>query len=213
MKELIENFKPINKQETRDKEVILEYLSYFDNLLTRENNFAHFTSSAFIVNQDYTKVLMAYHNIYKSYAWLGGHMDGDTNPLKVAIKEAKDESSISKLELITTDIISLDAIEVTGHIKKNNWVTPHIHLNVTYLFKANDEDFIHENLDENSSVKWLPIDEIDNFVTEENMLVIYHKIIDKMNRIINKWKKYMKLIKEFNKHDYRLLILFNLKNN
>ena len=186
MKELIENFKPINKQETRDKEVILEYLSYFDNLLTRENNFAHFTSSAFIVNQDYTKVLMAYHNIYKSYAWLGGHMDGDTNPLKVAIKEAKEESSISKLELITTDIISLDAIEVTGHIKKNNWVTPHIHLNVTYLFKANDEDFIHEHLDENSSVKWLPIDEIDNFVTEENMLVIYHKIIDKMNRIINK---------------------------
>ena len=70
MKELIENFKPINKQETRDKEVILEYLSYFDNLLTRENNFAHFTSSAFIVNQDYTKVLMAYHNIYKSYAWI-----------------------------------------------------------------------------------------------------------------------------------------------
>ena len=59
-------------------------------------------------------------------------------------------------------------------------------MNVTYLFKANDEDFIHENLDENSSVKWLPIDEIDNFVTEENMLVIYHKIIDKMNRIINK---------------------------
>ena len=32
MKELIENFKPINKQETRDKEVILEYLSYFDNI-------------------------------------------------------------------------------------------------------------------------------------------------------------------------------------
>ena len=154
MKELIENFKPINKQETRDKEVILEYLSYFDNLLTRENNFAHFTSSAFIVNQDYTKVLMAYHNIYKSYAWLGGHMDGATNPLKVAIKEAKEESSISKLELITTDIISLDAIEVTGHIKKNNWVTPHIHLNVTYLFKANDEDFIHENLDENKEAAY-----------------------------------------------------------
>ena len=53
MKELIENYKPINMQEEKDKEVILEYLSYFDNLLTRDNNFAHFTSSAFIVNQDY----------------------------------------------------------------------------------------------------------------------------------------------------------------
>lgn len=91
MKELIENYKPINIQEEKDKEVILKYLSYFDNLLTRDNNFAHFTSSAFIVNQDYTKVLMAYHNIYKSYAWLGGHMDGVKDPLKVAIKEAEGE--------------------------------------------------------------------------------------------------------------------------
>ena len=186
MKELIENYKPINMQEEKDKEVILEYLSYFDNLLTRDNNFAHFTSSAFIVNQDYTKVLMAYHNIYKSYAWLGGHMDGIKDPLKVAIKEAEEESSITNLELITNDIISLDVIEVVGHFKRNKWITPHVHLNVTYLFKANDYDFIHEKLDENSSVKWLPITNIDDFVSEENMLVIYHKIIDKMEKLIKK---------------------------
>lgn len=186
MKELIENYKPINMQEEKDKEVILEYLSYFDNLLTRDNNFAHFTSSAFIVNQDYTKVLMAYHNIYKSYAWLGGHMDGFKDPLKVAIKEAEEESSITNLELITNDIISLDVIEVVGHFKRNKWVTPHVHLNVTYLFKANDNDFIKEKLDENSSVKWLPIANIDDFVNEENMLVIYHKIIDKMEKLIKK---------------------------
>ena len=186
MKELIENYKPINMQEEKDKEVILEYLSYFDNLLTRDNNFAHFTSSAFIVNQNYTKVLMAYHNIYKSYAWLGGHMDGINDPLKVAIKEAEEESSITNLELITNDIISLDVIEVVGHFKRNKWITPHVHLNVTYLFKANDYDFIKEKLDENSSVKWLPIANIDDFVSEENMLVIYHKIIDKMYELIKK---------------------------
>lgn len=186
MKELIENYKPINMQEEKDKEVILEYLSYFDNLLTRDNNFAHFTSSAFIVNQDYTKVLMAYHNIYKSYAWLGGHMDGIKDPLKVAIKEVEEESSITNLELITNDIISLDVIEVVGHFKRNKWVTPHVHLNVTYLFKASDYDFIKEKLDENSSVKWLPIANIDDFVSEENMLVIYHKIIDKMEKLIKK---------------------------
>lgn len=186
MKELIENYKPINMQEEKNKEVILEYLSYFDNLLTRDNNFAHFTSSAFIVNQDYTKVLMAYHNIYKSYAWLGGHMDGVKDPLKVAIKEAEEESSITNLELITNDIISLDVIEVVGHFKRNKWITPHVHSNVTYLFKANDNDFIKEKLDENSSVKWLPIANIDDFVSEENMLVIYHKIIDKMEKLIKK---------------------------
>ncbi len=186
MKELIENYKPINMQEEKDKEVILEYLSYFDNLLTRDNNFAHFTSSAFIVNQDYTKVLMAYHNIYKSYAWLGGHMDGEKDFVKVAIKEAQEESSITNLKLITNDIISLDVIDVVGHFKRNKWITPHVHLNITYLFIANDNDFIKEKLDENKCVKWIPIKEIDNFVNEENMLIIYHKIIDKMEKLIKK---------------------------
>lgn len=186
LKELIENYKPSCIQEEKDKKVILKYLNTFDNLDTRENEFAHFTSSAFIVNEDYTKVLMAYHNIYKSYAWLGGHIDGNINTLEVAIKEAEEESSIKNLELITPGIISLDAIEVQGHFKKGEWITPHIHLNVTYLFKANDKDFITNKEDENSSVMWLPIDDLDNLVNEENMLVIYKKIINKGLKYLNK---------------------------
>ena len=67
LKELIRNYKPYNMQETEDKKVMLKYLDTFDDCLTRNNVFGHFTSSSFVVNQDYTKVLMAYHNIYKSY--------------------------------------------------------------------------------------------------------------------------------------------------
>ena len=33
---------------------------------------------------------MIYHKIYKSWAWTGGHADGDSNLLHVAIKEAKE---------------------------------------------------------------------------------------------------------------------------
>lgn len=180
LKELIENYKPSCMQEEKDKEVILKYLAIFNNLATRENEFAHFTSSAFIVNHDHTKVLMAYHNIYKSYAWLGGHLDGDTNTLNVAIKEAKEESSIKKLKVLNKTPISLDVIEVTGHFKKGVWVTPHVHLNITYLFEGNELEEIHEKEDENSKVAWLPIEELDNLVNEENMKVIYKKIIKKM---------------------------------
>ena len=138
------------------------------------------TISAFIVNQDYTKDLMAYHNIYKSYAWLGGHLDGDFDTLRVAIKEAEEESSITNLKLITKDIISLDVIEVCGHFKRGEWITPHVHLNVTYLFEANDTNFIQNKEDENSIVAWLPIEKLNELVSEDNMKVIYQKIIDKL---------------------------------
>ena len=32
------------EQEKNDKELFLKYMNYFDNLLTRENEFAHFTA-------------------------------------------------------------------------------------------------------------------------------------------------------------------------
>ena len=180
LKELIENYKPSCIQEEKDKKVILKYLNTFDNLDTRENEFAHFTSSAFIINKEHAKVLMAYHNIYKSYAWLGGHLDGESDALKVAIREAYEESNIKNLKLLTDDIISLDVIEVVGHFKKGTWITPHVHLNVTYLFEADDRDFIKENIEENASVAWLDISKLDSLVNEENMKIIYKKIIDKI---------------------------------
>lgn len=186
LKELIENYIPTTIQEIEDKKLFLKYLDTFDNLETRENQFAHFTSSAFIFNQDYTKVLMAYHNIFKSYSWLGGHLDENIDTLNVAINEAKEESSIKNLKLLTNEIISLDAISVKGHLKKDKWISPHIHLNVTYLFEANDKEFITFKEDENSSVKWISINELDKLINEDHMKVIYKKIISKGLNIIKK---------------------------
>ena len=183
MKELIKNYKPSCMQEEKDKDFFIKYLNTFDDVLTRENIFGHATSSAFIVNKKHTKVLMAYHNIYKSFAWLGGHMDGEANPLAVSIREAEEESGIKNLKLLHEDIISLDVIQVEGHFKKGVWVTPHVHLNVTYLFEADDKQFIKNKDDENSAVAWLDIDNLENVVLEKHMIVIYKKIIDKLNQL------------------------------
>lgn len=77
-------------------------------------------------------------------------------------------------------MISLDVIEVCGYFKHGKWATPYIHLNVTYLFKANETDFIKNKEDENSSGAWFPIKNLNESVNEENMKVIYQKIIDKL---------------------------------
>ena len=67
---------PFNEQEKKDKRIFLEQLN-IENIFQRENEVGHFTASCWIVNQDHTKVLLAYHNFFQSYAWLGGHCDGD----------------------------------------------------------------------------------------------------------------------------------------
>lgn len=176
----IRNYKTNITQEIIDRDRILEaYKIYGDFLLSRDNDFMHMTSSSMILNEDKTKVLMVYHNIYKSYSWTGGHNDGDDDFLKVAKKEAMEETGIHEPKLLKEGIASIEILPVTPHIKRGKFVGAHLHLNVSYLFEASEKENIHIKEDENSSVKWIPINELDKYISlnDIEMLPIYKKVI------------------------------------
>lgn len=174
----IEAYVPKSRQEENDKRVILKYVDEFeDSILFRENEFAHISSSGMIVNQNFDKVLMVYHNIYHSWSWTGGHADGDKNLLKVAVKEAMEETGITHIHPIHENIVALDILPVWGHIKRDKYVSGHLHLNVSYSLIANDKDELKIKEDENSGVQWLEIAKLSEYVSEPDMLPVYTKII------------------------------------
>lgn len=167
IKEEIEKYEPINEEESEDKKIILRFIEEYPDIFYRENKIAHITSSAWITNKDHTKILMAYHNIYKSFSWLGGHNDGEQDCLKVALKEVREESGIENVKAISDDIFSLEVLSVNGHYKKGKYVPTHLHLNVTYLIEADDSEELKVKEDENSAVKWFDIDEAVEASNEE----------------------------------------------
>ena len=183
LKESLEKFNPYNEQEEVERKIMLKYINDFDDVLTRQNEYGHFTSSAFVLNKERTKILMIYHKIYNSWAWTGGHSDGDNDLLYVAMKEAKEETGVKNVVPISKDIYSLELINVNGHEKRGKYVGSHIHLNVTYLLEADESEEIHIKEDENSGVKWIPIDEILEITSEPWVRNrVYAKIIDKMKK-------------------------------
>ena len=181
LKNDIENFIPFNEQEKNDKEIILKLMDKYDNLLTRENEIAHFTASAWAVNKDRTKVLMIFHKIYNSWAWTGGHADGDNNLLYTAIRELKEETGVKNVNVIDNNIFSLEIITVDGHIKRGRYVSSHLHLNLTYLLEVDESEELKIKEDENTGVKWININEIDKYSNEEWMINrVYKKEIEKL---------------------------------
>ena len=183
LKKNIEMFVPYNEQEEVDRKIMLKYINDFDDTLTRQNEYGHFTSSAFVLNKERTKILMIYHKIYNSWAWTGGHSDGDNDLLYVAMREAKEETGIKNVTPILEDIYSLELINVNGHEKKGKYVGSHVHLNVTYLLEADDNEGIHIKEDENSGVKWVSINEVLDVSSEPWIRDrVYSKIINKMKK-------------------------------
>lgn len=163
----IESYQPYNEQEEKDKQTMLKYMDTFDNLLTRENEFAHFTASSWAVNKERSKVLMVYHNIYQAWTWTGGHSDGEADLLKVAMKELKEETGVKNVTPLKQDIFSLEALTVDGHVKRGKYVSSHIHLNLTYLLEVDEKEILHKKEDENSGVKWVPIEKVNEVSTED----------------------------------------------
>ena len=174
----LRGFAPFNEQEASDRRLILQYAEQFPNLFTRENEMAHLTASCWIVNPARTKVLMAYHNIYDSWAWLGGHADGMEDLLAVALKEANEESGV-QAEPIVDDIFSVEILGVAGHVKRGKYVSSHLHLNVTYLLQAEEGQTLREKPDENSAVRWFALPDVLPNTREPEMRVVYQKLMDK----------------------------------
>jgi len=183
LRTVIQTYVSINDREQQDQKMILAYMDRFEEeLLTRDNGMAHFTASGFIINKTRDKTLMIHHNIYQSWGWTGGHVDGETDLLYVAMKEAKEETGVKQIVPLSDQIQALDIIPVWPHKKKGEPVSAHLHLNVTYLLLADESEELFIKADENSAVKWILLDEVEAYCSEPQMMPIYNKLINKIKQ-------------------------------
>ena len=178
--EQLQNYEPYNEQEEKDKASMLWFMKHSENVFSRDNTIAHFSASSWLVNKERTKVVMVYHNLYNSWAWTGGHADGDEDLLRVAVKEAEEETGLKNVNAVNSDIFSIEILTVNGHIKKGSYVSSHLHLNVTYLLEADDKQDLIVKPDENSGVKWFSLEEAITASSEPWMEQIYLKLNEKL---------------------------------
>ena len=178
--EELKSYVPANEQEERDRAVMLRYLAAHRDCLERKNQVAHFTVSIWTVDPGRTKALMVYHNLYDAWSWIGGHADGEKDLRKVALRELREETGVKNARLVSEEIFSLEILTVDGHVKRGEYVPSHLHLNVTYLAQADEDETLVIKPDENSGVRWMDFSEIAGLTAEPWMTErIYKKLISK----------------------------------
>jgi 8-oxo-dGTP pyrophosphatase MutT (NUDIX family) len=177
--ETIMGFMPGCEQEETDRQVMLSALGRGEPLLTRDNLVMHFTASAWIANPEHTKVLMVYHNLYDSWAWTGGHADGEENLRAVALREAWEETG-ADVRLARPDVFSLETLTVNPHVKRGKFVPAHLHLNLTYLLTADEDARLSVKPDENRAVGWFSLKDAVSACSEAWMRPVYEKLNARM---------------------------------
>lgn len=180
--EPIASFRPGDEREAQEQRMILRMIDRLgDAILLRESEIAHMTASSIIVSPDRRRTLMAFHRIYNSWAWTGGHADGESDFEAIARREAQEETGISGLHRLGGGIASIEILPVWAHVKRGKAVGSHLHLNVSYLFEADDSLPLSVREDENSAVSWIEIDRLAEKVSEPPMLPVYERLIRRAN--------------------------------
>ena len=179
--EQIKNYRPWNEQERQDQAVMLAFLEKNPDAFYRTNLLAHMTASAWVVNPQRSKALMVYHRLYDSWSWTGGHADGEEDLLAVALREVREETGVQRLRPVTEEIYSLEVLTVDGHEKHGRYVPSHLHLNVTYLLEAEEDQPLRVCEAENSGVAWFSLADALSASTEPWFVErIYKKLNEKL---------------------------------
>lgn len=175
----VQAYQPQTQREESDKALILRCVETFSDVLTRQNTICHFTASNWIVNPERTKALMIYHNIEQMWMWTGGHADGESNLLKVALREAREETSLENVQPLSNEIFSLEVFAVPPHVRKGEFVSSHLHLNCGFLLEADEHEFYKIKPDENSGIRWVDFAEIIKNVENGKMSPHYAGLIER----------------------------------
>jgi 8-oxo-dGTP pyrophosphatase MutT (NUDIX family) len=156
-----------------EKEFIPRFLSLLADALCFERTHlpGHITGSAWIVDSTRTQVLLVHHAKLNKWVQPGGHADGDENILRVALKEAEEETGIKKFNLLSDYVFDVDI----HLIPKRADFPEHFHYDVRFLLEADPNDLIQVS-EESHDVKWIRLDELEKYNRERSLLRMKEKL-------------------------------------
>lgn len=151
------------KQGETDSEQLLNFIREHNDeeIIDRTNFIGHITSSAFIINEDFTALLLLKHKFLNRWLQPGGHVDStDTSLLDSALREACEETGIDRSDLIplSNNVFDINSHHIPFNPKKQE--PAHVHHDVRFLFQCTNSATINISLDESLDDKWVSFVEL-----------------------------------------------------
>lgn len=123
----------------------------------RSHQAGHITGSAWLLNPTGTAALLTLHRKLGKWLQPGGHADGDPNLLRVALREAREESGIIGIQALNPTIFDVDIHHIPEHPRSGE--PEHLHYDIRFLLQAPHEHFLCSA--ESEALAWWTPQQID----------------------------------------------------
>ncbi len=154
----------------------IDYIENNPDCFERGHTPLHVTGSAWVVNPQRDLVLLVHHGKLHQWFQPGGHADGDPDVLRVAMREAQEESGVdaSHIHLLAPVVFDVDMHQVP-----TTQVAPaHGHIDIRFLLEIDD---VHDvpGSDESHEVKWVPLYRVSAFNNNRST----YRMVEKTRRL------------------------------
>jgi 8-oxo-dGTP pyrophosphatase MutT (NUDIX family) len=131
----------------------------------------HLTGSAWIVDSAREHTLLTHHVKLNKWLQLGGHADDDGDLAAVAVREAGEESGLTKLRLTSTGIFDLDR----HWIPERKTEPAHWHYDLRFMIEADPAEPLVRAANESKELAWVSLAEVARLNAEESMARMVRK--------------------------------------
>jgi len=138
----------------------------------------HLTGSAWIASPSGDAVLLTHHRKLGRWLQLGGHADGEADVLLAALREAREESGLARLEVVApghTGALPPVPLDLDVHeIPARGPERAHLHYDVRFLLLADPAQPLVVS-DESHALRWVPRAKLGDYTDEESQLRMARK--------------------------------------
>ncbi len=143
---------------------IIRFVNAHTDCFERRLTTGHITGSAWIVDHGRTHALLTHHRKLNRWLQLGGHSDGDSNTLEVALREGREESGLLALRPVSEAIFDVDVHLIPAHKADPE----HYHYDIRFLLEA-DRHAPLTISDESHDLAWLPLEKIVTLAADDSI--------------------------------------------
>lgn len=170
---LLHAHSPFDAHETAMRDEILRFVATEPRCAERSLSTGHLTGSAWITNPARTHTLLTHHRKLGKWLQLGGHADGDLDLAAVALREAREESGLTRLRAVGEGLFDVDSHAIPARPGE----PAHWHYDLRFHFEADpDEPLVITP--ESKDLAWIEIARMPEFNPEESMLRMARRTTD-----------------------------------
>lgn len=172
---LLHHYQPVAPEEKVYKEQIVQFITHHPDCFERSLEIGHITASSWLLDKAGTHALLTHHAKLNAWFQLGGHCDGDSDVLRVALKEAQEESGIMDIVPVHRDIFDIDIHLIPANTRER----AHYHYDIRFLLHVtSDQDVVPSA--ESKALSWVSRDKAQLPTQERSITRMFDKWVERV---------------------------------